>query len=52
MTINDVILYSGDCAELLKKISDNTVDLIVTSPPYCMGKVYEKTKKTEKTKKK
>ena len=28
----DVIL--GDCLEVLKKIPDNSVDLIVTSPPY------------------
>ena len=27
-------LYLGDCRKELKKISDNTVDLIVTSPPY------------------
>lgn len=27
-------LYLGDCKEQLKNISDNSVDLIVTSPPY------------------
>ena len=27
-------LYLGDCRKELKKISDNTVDLVVTSPPY------------------
>jgi DNA modification methylase len=27
-------LYLGDCREELKKIPDNSVDLIVTSPPY------------------
>jgi site-specific DNA-methyltransferase (adenine-specific)/site-specific DNA-methyltransferase (cytosine-N4-specific) len=27
-------LYLGDCRKELKKISDNSVDLIVTSPPY------------------
>jgi len=27
-------LYLGDCRKELKKIPDNTVDLIVTSPPY------------------
>ena len=26
----------GDCLELLKGFSDNTVDLIITSPPYAM----------------
>lgn len=27
-------LLLGDCAEMLKSLSDNSVDLIVTSPPY------------------
>ncbi|MEZ4605613.1 MAG: site-specific DNA-methyltransferase [Deinococcales bacterium] len=27
-------LYLGDCEEVLKKIHDNSVDLIFTSPPY------------------
>lgn len=27
-------LYLGDCREELKKLADNSVDLIVTSPPY------------------
>jgi site-specific DNA-methyltransferase (adenine-specific)/site-specific DNA-methyltransferase (cytosine-N4-specific) len=27
-------LYLGDCREELKKIPDNSVDLIITSPPY------------------
>jgi site-specific DNA-methyltransferase (adenine-specific)/site-specific DNA-methyltransferase (cytosine-N4-specific) len=27
-------LYLGDCREQLKKIPDNSVDLIITSPPY------------------
>jgi len=27
-------LYLGDCEEILKKIPDNSVDLIFTSPPY------------------
>lgn len=27
-------LYLGDCREVIKSIKDNTIDLIVTSPPY------------------
>ena len=27
-------LFLGDCKTMLKKIPDNSVDLIVTSPPY------------------
>jgi site-specific DNA-methyltransferase (adenine-specific) len=30
----DIKLYHGDCLELMRDISDNTVDLTVTSPPY------------------
>ena len=33
MEVNANILY-GDCAEQLKKLPDDSVDLIVTSPPY------------------
>lgn len=29
-----VKLYNGDCLELLKDIPDNSVDLVVTDPPY------------------
>lgn len=28
------MIIEGDCFELIKKLEDNTVDLIVTSPPY------------------
>lgn len=34
-------LFHGDCLNLLKEIPNNTVDLIITSPPYCMKKAYE-----------
>lgn len=36
ITLNDIKaeLLTGDCLELLKKIDSNSVDLIVTSPPY------------------
>ena len=36
-----VSIYSGDCIDLLRKMPDQYVDLIITSPPYCMGKAYE-----------
>lgn len=38
---NTVTLYNGDCLNLLKKLPSESVDLIVTSPPYCIGKAYE-----------
>lgn len=37
-----VKLYSGDCLDLLSRMDSNSVDLVITSPPYCMGKAYEK----------
>ena len=27
-------LYCGDCLERLKSIKRNTVDIVITSPPY------------------
>ena len=37
----DCILYQGNCLELLKKVPDGFAKLIVTSPPYNLGKEYE-----------
>lgn len=37
-----IVLYAGDCLELLKRIPDETIQLVVTSPPYNIGKEYEK----------
>ena len=34
-------LFNGDCLKLLREIPDESVSLIVTSPPYCMKKAYE-----------
>ncbi len=39
---DDITLFHGDCLQLLKTIPDNTVKLVVTSPPYNIGKAYEK----------
>lgn len=38
---NTVTLHNGDCLDLLKKLPNESVDLVVTSPPYCIGKAYE-----------
>ena len=38
----DVVLFDGDCNELLKDIPSHSVDLVITSPPYNIGKKYEK----------
>lgn len=34
-------LYNGDCLEYMKKIKTSSVDLIVTDPPYNLGKFME-----------
>jgi len=36
-----IVLYGGDCLELLGQIPDGAVQLVVTSPPYNIGKEYE-----------
>jgi len=40
-------LFLGDCADLLRSLPDNSVDLVLTSPPYCIGKAYEDKTKAE-----
>jgi adenine-specific DNA-methyltransferase len=37
----DAVLYEGDTREFLKSIPDDFFQLIVTSPPYNIGKPYE-----------
>ena len=34
-------LYNCDCLKMFKEIPNDSVDLIITSPPYCMKKAYE-----------
>lgn len=38
----DAVLYHGDCRDLLREVPDGSVQLAVTSPPYNIGKRYEK----------
>jgi adenine-specific DNA-methyltransferase len=35
-------IIKGDAFELIKTLDNNSVDLLVTSPPYNVGKIYEK----------
>ncbi|MDA8444814.1 DNA-methyltransferase [Paracidovorax valerianellae] len=35
-------IYNGDCLDLLTRIPENFIDLAFTSPPYNIGKEYEK----------
>lgn len=34
-------IYLGDCLELLRSLPDGCIDLVVSSPPYNLGKEYE-----------
>lgn len=45
---NSVTLFHGDCLDMLKDIPDQSVQLVVTSPPYNIGKEYEKRKSVDK----
>lgn len=38
----DIVLYRGDCRDLLHAVADGSIQLVVTSPPYNIGKKYEK----------
>lgn len=37
-----IAVYPGECLDMLKTIPDGAIQLIVTSPPYNIGKEYEK----------
>ena len=37
----EIVLHNGESLEFLKTIPNNTISLIITSPPYNIGKVYE-----------
>lgn len=43
----DVAVIHSDCLKLLKKVPSNSIKLIVTSPPYNIGKKYETRKKID-----
>lgn len=34
-------LHEGDCLEVMRRLGDSSIDMIVTSPPYHLGKKYE-----------
>lgn len=38
---NRVTLQNDDCRNLLRDLPNESVDLVITSPPYCIGKAYE-----------
>lgn len=38
--IENVQLYKGDCLEIMRTLEDNSIDIIITSPPYNIGKMH------------
>ena len=36
-----IVLFQGDVAQLLDQLPADSVDLVITSPPYNLGKSYE-----------
>jgi adenine-specific DNA-methyltransferase len=44
----DIVIFTGDVNDFLKEIPDNSVKLIITSPPYNLGKDYENRVSIEK----
>ena len=38
---SDIVLFNGEIKDLLAEIPDNSIQLIITSPPYNLGKDYE-----------
>lgn len=38
----NIVIHPGDCLDILKTIPDGVLQLIVTSPPYNLGKEYER----------
>ena len=40
----DVVLFEGDRLDLMRSLPDKSIKLVVTSPPYNIGKEYEKRK--------
>ena len=38
--MKNYVLYNEDCVKGLDKIEDYSIDLVLTDPPYCLGKDY------------
>ena len=43
----NILLYKMDCIEFMKSLDKKIIDLTITSPPYNIGKEYEKNKVIE-----
>ena len=43
-----IVLHEGDCLKELQRVPNDLISLIISSPPYNIGKEYEKTVELEK----
>jgi site-specific DNA-methyltransferase (adenine-specific) len=41
---SDIVIYNADCRDILKKIPDKSIDLVLTDPPYGVGDTMSGTK--------
>jgi len=41
MNKSDITIYNGDCIEIMNQMLENSIDLIITSPPYNVGIDYD-----------
>ena len=44
---SEIVLYNGDCLDAISKMPSESIQLIITSPPYNIGKAYERITKLE-----
>jgi adenine-specific DNA-methyltransferase len=44
---NPFVLFQGDCRELLRELPESSISLIVSSPPYFIGKEYDRSDRSE-----
>ena len=48
ININNIKLYNGDCIEVMGELENNSVDLVVTDPPYLMDYQSNRRKKEDR----
>ena len=39
---SEIVIFPGNCLDILRQIPDGALQLVVTSPPYNIGKEYER----------
>lgn len=40
-------IFCGDCIELMKSMPNDSIDMILTDPPYCSGGTTAQSRKSE-----